>query len=1203
MYIRYFLVLVFFTFSLIAWNQFLYSQTIIPGDSLNYHILSKQPGEVIGIMETDDGFFRISEPDAPNDDINVIVEFTEEPLFINKAMDPLSDMNRDHYLSVFSDFKNDLADLYSSRPELNGRQSAKIKKQYYKVFFGVSLTIPSELYHSVSGLDYVKKVHKDRIANICLDESVSLIRADSVWSQYGTEGDSIKIGILDTGIDYDHPSLGGGFGEGYKVYCGYDFVNEDDDPVDDNSHGTHVAGIAAGDGGGIKGVAPKAWLMAVKVMDAYGHGEESVILSGIEYALDPDDNDDYSDMADVLNISIGVKNGQPDDALATAVDNAVDIGMICCVAAGNDYSFNMIESPGSAAKAITVGATYKNDEIAEFSSRGPNKKDYSIKPDVLAPGVDIYSSVLNDSYAENKGTSMATPHVSGTVALIKKIHPEWDPGMIRSALMTGAVDIGEEAMAQGAGRIDALNAVSTSSFAVPSKLSYGIDDISLSIWTDSITVDIINSAAVSQDYSLSVDGISSGISLSAYPSSFTVASNDTQQVVFTLDVDNDVVPYPSEGSLAYSGRVNISGTNDTLYLPWAFVKASKLVVNFDITGAQLYMSHGRGSYFSSNAVWPDQFTVEMILPADSFCLLCTMNDGTVRRFIMRSGIAVEGVDTLEISSSEAMYKIEFKGVNEEGVELFTLPNGEKNIAMMFPDSSYYKYYRLSGNFTTDIYLSQLPDGFSVATGEFQVDVYNEKKVYSVNHGSFTELTGDVIVQNDPGDFIVQDLQINLSENYDEQPNITFFDLFIYEGTIYRISGFGTNFGISDFCWQGRIYINEDIDERGSFHTSFGANSFSIWAQPFRIWNDSVGGFPYKTPGHEVFLSPDNDTIVFNDGPVYPYFNHVNNFYGVSNICFTPFFYGQLNESRLEDNTTQVYYIYDGQSSLITTGILDDRIPLPVVPGDYSIEVRDTNYSICGVAGNAKLINNFDLTLTDPNPPVITSFQVRNSYGVPVERLETGEQAVIRFSLADFTPEEDENPYIEYHYNYQPVMTDSTVLYIKEFGTGQWQETVLSCLMEDTVIGYLYEADISDYTDLDSSALDVKIVLEDLSGNTSVWILEPAVAIGTFGNTEIPQEPDAGDPLVLHNYPNPFSSSTVIKFTTGAPGSVRLTIHDCLGEQVRILVSGTMNEGEHSVFWDGKSSTGSELPAGLYLIKLKTADKAAVKKVMLVSEIE
>ena len=386
----------------------------------------------------------------------------------------------------------------------------KVLADYTKVFNGIALNINSEKAKEIEKVKGVKRVVPNTKVNISLMDSVPLINADDVWlldadgnncSESGKEcltGKGISIAIIDTGVDYTHPDLGGCFGEGCKVVGGYDFVNNDENPMDDHGHGTHVAATAAGKnyGTGLNGVAPDADVYAYKVLNSGGSGFWEGVMAGIERAVDPNNDGNFEDHVDIISMSLG-GYGDPDDPVSTSVDNAVDAGVVSVIAAGNSGPYEeTIGSPGTARKAITVGATYKKDyegnywmdvnpredQITSFSSRGPviwkdleRKEKAIIKPDIVAPGALIcasrYDSIFSegehpyyfpcydDKHVQLAGTSMATPIVSGSVALIKQAHPDWTPQEIKAALKGTAVDIGEDIMAQGAGRININEAV------------------------------------------------------------------------------------------------------------------------------------------------------------------------------------------------------------------------------------------------------------------------------------------------------------------------------------------------------------------------------------------------------------------------------------------------------------------------------------------------------------------------------------------------------------------------------------------------------------------------------------------------------------------------------------------------------------------------------------------------------------------------
>ncbi|MBK8051567.1 MAG: S8 family serine peptidase [Anaerolineales bacterium] len=314
----------------------------------------------------------------------------------------------------------------------------------------------------------------------------------------------MDVAIIDTGIDYTHPDLGGCFGIGCRVAGGWDFYNNDGDPMDDHSHGTHVAGIVAASGA-ITGVAPSAHLWAFKVLDAGGYGYASTIIAGIERTADLDGDPITVDPADVANISLG-GYGTPDDPMSLAVDAAVDSGVVIAVAAGNSGpSAGSLLSPGVARKAITVAASSKGDYIAWFSSHGPvTNYDSLLKPDITAPGVSINSTVPNAGYDAFSGTSMAAPHVAGAVALLKQLHPNWSPLRIKSNLMNTALDLGIDLFAQGSGRLQVAEAASAPLLVMPASIDLGRAGVNDPAWQVSEPITIVNRTSSSATYSLTI---------------------------------------------------------------------------------------------------------------------------------------------------------------------------------------------------------------------------------------------------------------------------------------------------------------------------------------------------------------------------------------------------------------------------------------------------------------------------------------------------------------------------------------------------------------------------------------------------------------------------------------------------------------------------------------------------------------------------
>ncbi len=447
-------------------------------------------------------------------------------------------------------------------------------------------------------------IYPDLPVQATLSKSVPKIGADQVWGQYDdlgvpVTGEGIVVAVIDTGIDYSHPDLGGGFGPGYKVIGGYDFLNKDSDPMDDNGHGTHVAGIIAADGD-TSGVAPSTKLLAYKVLGADGSGSMSLVLSAIEAALDPNGDGLYNDHADVISMSLG-GSGSPDDPVCVAVEEAISLGVVVVIAAGNEGpSLGTVASPGLAAGAITVGAADEYGAVANFSSRGP-VGDLMMKPEVTAPGVQIVSTVpfantkysSSSGYMSMSGTSMATPHVSGAAALLIQMHPEWTPEMVKSALISASNDVGESYWVGGAGEIWLPDSMSCALFSSTPLVSYGLAG------NPSVTVRLSNTGATigmvsdCDDWlSLTADGaqtapVPAGLS-SASPSFLSIPAGG--EGVFTIDVSGDVSSAP-EGY--YDGEVILTSGPITYRIPFGFVVLSQLNVHvYDTSGREVRDPYG-----------------------------------------------------------------------------------------------------------------------------------------------------------------------------------------------------------------------------------------------------------------------------------------------------------------------------------------------------------------------------------------------------------------------------------------------------------------------------------------------------------------------------------------------------------------------------------------------------------------------------------
>ncbi len=630
--------------------------------------------------------------------VAVIVELRDAPVTIYRKT------FRYKLLSVFRRspevyYERNLVAKQEKIAEEVGKIGGVVHSSYTYVFNGFSCTINGNKVESIAGLRDVKRIYPDKKAFLQRGDSDKIIQADKVHKLKDKNGNyitgkGIVVGVVDTGVDYNDAELGGGGFPNNKVIGGYDFADNDSDPMDKDGHGTHVSGIIAGSK---FGVAPNAKIRAYKVFSGTGDSTStSLIVQGIDQAV--------KDKCDVINISIGTVQGEGNgsDPESVAVKNAVQAGITVVAAAGNtgcrsDTLPFPMSAPASSKYAIGVGASddsthgvisingkaiiaqypaespyfsggeytvvfcgygkkedFKDKDVkgkialvkrgdiyfgdkdlnakragalgiicfnniagfpnielvsetnpnekdfipflflsnangrfveqsiinnnkiiisnkyglggmASFSSNGPTL-DFYFKPDLVAPGVNIKSTVLNDKLESWSGTSMASPFVTGSVALLKQVKPHLSPDEMKALLMNTATvlinpDSGKpfSPFLQGAGRVNIYNAVNSDILITPPSVLFGsgekthsqtftIKNLSSNVFVLSLSVKTFS------DESVDVDAPSSVVVSPKSSSTFTV------QFSAKDSVKNNVF-----------GEIYVSGANVPLHIPFAYI--------------------------------------------------------------------------------------------------------------------------------------------------------------------------------------------------------------------------------------------------------------------------------------------------------------------------------------------------------------------------------------------------------------------------------------------------------------------------------------------------------------------------------------------------------------------------------------------------------------------------------------------------------
>jgi subtilisin family serine protease len=390
---------------------------------------------------------------------------------------------------------------------------ARVRWRYRIVANGLAVVVPRSRVAELARLPGVRTVYPNVAYRPALDRAPQQIGAPALWGPglTGTTGAGLKIGIVDQGVDAKHPffdpagyAMPAGFPKGQTQFTSTKVIVARAFPPpgadwpghelafhgDESAHGTHVAGIAAGnpdtvaDLGNarlrVSGVAPRAYVgnyNALTVPSSFGlNGNAPELVAAIEAAV--------ADGMDVINLSLQEAEIEPSrDVVALALDGAARAGVVPVVAGGNSFDElgnGSVGSPASAVGAITVGAVTTTrgatpNRMAAFSSAGPTQLSRRLKPDVVAPGVNILSAVPG-GWELLSGTSMASPMVAGAAALLRQRHPDWSVEQLKSALATtgsGTVD-GAPVLRQGGGIVNLPLADAPLLFASPTSFSLGL---------------------------------------------------------------------------------------------------------------------------------------------------------------------------------------------------------------------------------------------------------------------------------------------------------------------------------------------------------------------------------------------------------------------------------------------------------------------------------------------------------------------------------------------------------------------------------------------------------------------------------------------------------------------------------------------------------------------------------------------------------
>ncbi|MFL6245878.1 MAG: S8 family serine peptidase [Thermoanaerobaculia bacterium] len=1005
---------------------------------------------------------------ATADEVGVIVEFVDPPRVLVRS-------------------EAATATIARFRCDLDGAPA--ITHEYRNLVSGVALTVPSQSIAEIRRLPYVKAVYRDGQARLFdlpaatpradaeQTAAVTTIGADKLWAM-GSRGKGIVVAVIDTGIDYTLPEFGGCFGPGCRVIGGYDFANDDADPMDSAiQHGTAVASIIGGSSDRYTGVAPEVTFLA------YRMSSDSGILAAMERAVDPNGDGDFSDHADVMNLSVGTGGevtdaavGSPTDLWARAADNATKAGVVVVAAVGNEERGHAISDPALARTAISVGLG-ETTGVHGGSSRGPAPQDLTIKPDVISPGQPVWA-VQRRGLVEFGGTSAATPHVSGSAALLLALHPDWTPERVKQALMNTASTLpNDDVLSQGSGLIGVDRAATSKVTLDPPSLSLGLYPLAQPTWTQTRTVHVTNRGNATATFDITAMDVA-GATVTVAPASISVPAGAATDVTITMTITAAATPAPR--TFGVGGYIQFTSTSGqpSLHVPWAAVKAARMTVVSDRPIWTVLWIDENGTPI---APWLlSAYSNELLVPPGQYDLFAWGEDnpggpGTAR-LVYRPNEQIDGDRTITLNAAAA-HTLTLDARDENGQAPEASATGGR---LLLPADSQPRFLALPSVTARTIAVDTLPDNVTLLLNESWYD-RAAKKLYVVSHepldgvhaGATLHAGGAELERVDATVYATAEPNRNVtfevsSAPRDPGPN----DTFDFETTI-PLARFVQPVGNLDPV-EVSVFMSPDRhpEYRSIVQLSASAKSRqTMYTSPLRVIDGRIvahGGSPALYAG---------DRLILGRGVAFPQV-HFNVQPALSKLIALTNSVGAAGETRRTDAITDRINVHLGTPGLQTAEVIVSGGLTPII------------------SRQSKATFTTDASRADFVPPVLTSLRLLGSDERLASRLDVGAHGSLQLSAADY----------EYEFlakEYKPFRAEATKLWYRYHGAADWSPLTLTQVLEDAGTptrlgeGILYRADVSSITTVPAAHqyVDLKIEIGDTAGNIATYELESAFSIG------------------------------------------------------------------------------------------------------------
>ena len=659
-----------------------------------------------------------------------------------------------------------------------------------------------------------------------------------------------------------------------------------------------------------------------------------------------------------------------------------------------------------------------------------------------------------------------------------------------------------------------------------------------------------------------------------------------KDLIVKMDVNN-------EREIIYENPQRLAGMNNTrntlLRLHFNHPDPNFIILNEDYIFC---------SYF--DAIWINSTTAEISVPEGIYKICTNFNIDSLPKLVINTDVNLTSGNVVEIfiDHNEAIYHIELNSTDINNESFDYSEKYYSNFIFHFPNEHFF----LNHSGDNHMFISGFSEDIVFVAGELK---YDENSIYITQHGPFLEIDSDLSFTNEPADYHQQLLTLEIPANI-ENPKIGVANtiwcnpdegFFFYMSQLvyyYLMDCIGNPWNINLYM-MNNVYTNTGNTIRiylGSLEDELFIDNYVI--APLHCFEGNIGSFYNFIPTIVNYLSPDGEQLFFGQSPLYIKAFHKYS----SNNLFRPIinFTGYNSELRYYDIYSSTFTLIDSNGNLFAEGEILDLWNINLPPDQYTLIVEDTNFNLKGLAGTGRLTNVFDSTLEMPNPPYINAFQVRNEDDKPVNQLDHNENSSLLISISDIELINDV-------YEYFPVVTDSVKAFYKDHFEETWSELDIEFIHDYNNIftwthGKVFSADLSDLTTIDSVAYDLKICSKDLEENSTEFILEPAFVVGNFNATSVSDNEilnNNSNELSLCNFPNPFNPTTNILFNLPKNSEVEISIYNCKGQKIITLINNHLEQGQHSVTWNGKNENNRLVGSGIYYYELKINDKIIASK--------